>query len=114
MTDLARRGLLDDTLVIWGGEFGRTPIAQSGDGRDHNPYGYMMWMAGAGIRSGMVHGETDDYSYNIVRDPIHIHDLNATVLHLLGINHLRMTVKFQGIDARLTGISGEVVKAILA
>ncbi len=117
--DLQSRGLLDDTLVVWGGEFGRTVYSQgkltsSDYGRDHHPACFSMWMAGAGVRSGMVYGETDDYSYNIVRDPVHIHDLNATVLHLLGIDHKRLTFRHQGRDFRLTDIHGEVIQAVLA
>ena len=117
--DLARRGLLDDTLVVWGGEFGRTVYSQgklTADdyGRDHHPRCFSMWMAGAGIRGGTVYGETDDFSYNVVRDPVHIHDLNATVLHLLGIEHTRLTFRYQGRDYRLTDVHGNVVEGILA
>src|SRR5438105_438863 len=107
--DLKQRGLLDDTLVIWGGEFGRTIYCQGrltreNYGRDHHPRCFSIWMAGGGIRPGMVYGETDDFSYNIVRDPVHIHDMNATILHCLGIDHTRLSVKFQGLDVRLTGV----------
>lgn len=116
--ELDERGLLDDTLVVWGGEFGRTVYSQGtltadNYGRDHHPRCYSMWMAGAGVKGGTVYGETDDYSYNIVRDPVHIHDLNATVLHLLGIDHTRLTYRHQGRDYRLTDIHGEVVKGVL-
>ena len=117
--DLKQRGLLDETLVIWGGEFGRTAYVQ-GDisnpayGRDHHPRCFSMWMAGGGIRPGLSYGETDDYCYNIVRDPVHVHDLNATLLHCLGIDHERLTYKFQGRDFRLTDVHGKVVKGILA
>ena len=116
--DLQSRGLLEDTLVVWGGEFGRTVFSQgtltaTDYGRDHHPLCYSMWLAGAGIRPGTVHGETDDFSYNIVRDPVHIHDLHATVLHLLGIDHKRLTWRHQGRDYRLTDIHGEVINAIL-
>jgi hypothetical protein len=117
--DLRSRGLLEDTLVVWGGEFGRTVYSQgtlstTNYGRDHHPRCFSVWMAGAGIRRGHVHGETDDYCYNIVRDPVHIHDLNATVLHALGIDHTRLTFRYQGRDYRLTDVHGEVVKSVLA
>jgi hypothetical protein len=117
--DLKERGLLDDTLVVWGGEFGRTVYSQgrlTADdyGRDHHPRCFTMWMAGAGVNAGTVHGETDDYSYNIVRDPVHIHDLNATTLHLLGVDHTRLTYRFAGRDYRLTDVHGNVVKALLS
>ena len=119
--DLKRRGLLDDTLVIWGGEFGRTIYSQGtlrkdNYGRDHHPRCYSMWMAGGGIKGGVTHGETDEFSYNITRDPVHIRDLNATILHLLGIDHARFTVKHRGLDERLTGVQEEarVVREILS
>ncbi len=117
--ELDERGMLDDTLVIWGGEFGRTVYSQgtlTADdyGRDHHPRCYSIWLAGAGIKGGIVHGETDDYSYNIVRDPVHIHDLNATILHLLGLDHTRLTFRYQGRDYRLTDIHGEVVQGVLS
>lgn len=117
--DLEARGLLDDTLVVWGGEFGRTVYSQgsvSADnyGRDHHPRCYSVWIAGAGVKGGITYGETDDFSYNIVRDPVHIHDLNATILHLLGIDHTRLTYRHQGRDYRLTDVHGEVVKGVLA
>lgn len=106
--DLKQRGLLDETLVVWGGEFGRTvycqgELSRSNYGRDHHPRCYTMWMAGGGVKGGMVYGETDDFSYNIVRDPVHIRDLNATILHCLGIDHRRLSYSFQGLDQRLTG-----------
>lgn len=109
ITDLKQRGLLDDTLVIWGGEFGRTIYCQGGltrtnYGRDHHPRCFSVWMAGGGIKGGVVHGETDDFCYNIVRDPVHIRDLNATILHQLGINHEQLSVRYQGLDQRLTGV----------
>ncbi|WZO96515.1 DUF1501 domain-containing protein [Isosphaeraceae bacterium EP7] len=113
LTDLKSRGLLDDTLVLWGGEFGRTPTSQ-GDGRDHNPHGYTMWMAGAGIKPGMVHGATDDYGYYSVQNKVHVHDLHATILHLLGLDHTRLTFRHAGRDFRLTDVHGEVVREILA
>ena len=118
--DLKRRGLFDDTLVIWGGEFGRTIYSQGGlshenYGRDHHPRCFTMWMAGGGSRGGQIYGETDDFSYNIVRDPVHIHDFHATVLHLLGFDHERFTYRFQGLDQRLTGVEpARVVRELLA
>jgi hypothetical protein len=117
--DLKQRGLLNDTLVIWGGEFGRTIYSQ-GDltadnyGRDHHPRCYTVWLAGGGIKAGLTYGETDDFSYNIVRDPVEVYDLNATILHLLGIEHTRLIFKFQGRDYRLTDVHGQVVKPLLA
>jgi hypothetical protein len=107
--DLKQRGMLEDTLVVWGGEFGRTvycqgQLTQTNYGRDHHPRCYTMWMAGAGVKGGTVYGETDDFSYNIVRDPVHIRDINATILHLLGVDHKRLTYTFQGLDQRLTGV----------
>ena len=116
--DLKQRGLLDDTLVIWGGEFGRTSFSQGkltadGYGRDHHPGCFTMWMAGGGVKAGHVHGETDDFSYNVVRDGVHVHDLQATILHLLGIDHERLTYKHQGRRFRLTDVHGEVVSALL-
>jgi arylsulfatase A-like enzyme len=118
MADLQARGMLDDTLVVWGGEFGRTVYGQGGlqddYGRDHHGRCYSVWMAGGGIRPGVVHGETDDYGYNVVRDPVHVHDLNATLLHCLGYDHKRLTYRFQGRDYRLTDVEGNVVKEILA
>ena len=116
--DLKQRGMLDDTLIIWGGEFGRTVYGQGGVksdyGSDHHGRCYAMWMAGGGIRGGHVHGETDDYGYNIVRDPVHIHDLNATILHCLGIDHRRLTFRQQGRDYRLTDVHVNVVQSLLS
>jgi hypothetical protein len=118
--DLKQRGLLEDTLVVWGGEFGRTIYCQGGlsktnYGRDHHPRCFTMWMAGAGIKGGVVHGETDEFSYNITKDPVHINDLNATILHQMGIDHERFSVKHQGLDVKLTGVShAKPVKDILA
>ena len=114
LTDLAARGLLNETLVLWGGEFGRTPVAQGDDGRDHNPQGYTMWMAGGGVKPGIQYGATDDYGYFAVQDKVHVHDLHATMLHLLGIDHLKLTYKYAGRDFRLTDVYGEVVHDILA
>ncbi len=117
ITDLKQRGMLDDTLIIWGGEFGRTVYGQGGVkedyGRDHHGRCFSMWMAGGGIRGGYVHGETDDFGYNIVRDPVHIHDLNATVLHCLGLDHRRLTFRQQGRDYRLTDVHGNVMQSLL-
>ena len=117
--DLKQRGLLDDTLVIWGGEFGRTIYSQgrltdTDYGRDHHPRCFTMWMAGGGSKPGIVHGETDDFSYNIVKDPVHVRDFHATVLHLLGIDHERFTYKYQGLDQKLTGVEkARVITEIL-
>jgi uncharacterized protein (DUF1501 family) len=112
--DLKMRGLLDDTLVIWGGEFGRTPTAQGTDGRDHNPHGFTMWLAGGGVKRGIAHGATDDYGYYAQENKVHIHDLHATILALLGINHERLTYRYAGRDFRLTDVEGHVVKEIFA
>ncbi len=114
IADLKSRGLLDDTLVVWGGEFGRTPVAQGTDGRDHNPHGFTMLLAGGGTKGGIAHGATDDYGYYAVEDKVHIHDLHATILHLLGLNHERLTYRYAGRDFRLTDVEGEVVKGIIA
>jgi len=114
LKDLRSRGLLDDTLVIWGGEFGRTPTAQGKDGRDHNPYGFTMWMAGGGVKPGFAYGATDDYGWFAQENKVHIHDLHATVLHLLGMDHERLTHRYAGRDFRLTDIAGHVVKEIIA
>jgi hypothetical protein len=111
--DLKQRGMLNDTLVIWGGEFGRTPMSQSGDGRDHHIKGFSYMLAGGGIKGGVTYGSTDELGYAAVDKPVSVHDLHATMLRLLGVDHLRLTVKYQGIDARLTNVSGEVVKDIL-
>jgi len=117
--DLKQRGLLDDTLVVWGGEFGRTTYSQgklepTNYGRDHHGGCFTMWLAGGGIRPGFVHGETDEFCYNVVRDPVHVHDLNATLLHLLGLDHERLTFRSQGRDYRLTDVHGRIVQAIVA
>jgi len=118
--DLKQRGLLEDTLVVWGGEFGRTVYSQGNltkdnYGRDHHPRCFTMWMAGGGVKGGIEFGETDDFSYNITKDPVHINDLNATILHLMGIDHRKFTFKFQGLDQRLTGVEDHhVIKGILA
>ena len=112
--DLKTRGLLEDTLVLWGGEFGRTPTAQGSDGRDHNPEAFTMWMAGGGVKPGLSYGATDDYGYYSVENKVHFHDLHATMLHLLGLDHAKLTFKHAGRDFRLTDVHGEVVKDILA
>ncbi|MFM8734556.1 MAG: DUF1501 domain-containing protein [Pirellulales bacterium] len=118
--DLKRRGLLDDTLVIWGGEFGRTPFLQGNIndrpkwGRDHHPYAFTLWMAGAGVKPGYRYGESDDLAFNVAKDGVHVHDFQATLLHLLGIDHERMTYRFQGRDFRLTDVHGKVVRDVLA
>jgi hypothetical protein len=113
--DLKQRGLLDETLVIWGGEFGRTPMVQGGDdGRDHHPNAFSMWFAGGGMKPGLTYGETDDFAFNVIKDKVHVHDLNATLLHLLGFDHTKLTYRFQGRDFRLTDVHGEVVKALIA
>jgi hypothetical protein len=114
LTDLKARGLLEDTLVLWGGEFGRTPTSQGDDGRDHNPQGYTMWLAGGGVKGGYAHGATDDYGYYAVHDKVHVHDLHATILHLLGLDHTRLTYRYAGRDFRLTDVHGEVVKELIA
>jgi len=119
VADLKQRGMLDDTLVIWGGEFGRTVYCQgtlsaTNYGRDHHPRCFSVWMAGGGIKGGITHGETDDFSYNVVEKPVHIHDLNATILHCLGVDHERLTYRFQGRDFRLTDVHGEVAADLLA
>jgi hypothetical protein len=111
--DLKSRGLLDSTLVVWAGEFGRTPFAQGTDGRDHNPYGFTIWMAGGGIKPGHIYGSTDDYSYNIAENPVHVHDLHATVLRLLGFDHEKLTSRYNGRDFRLTDVDGKVVNPII-
>ena len=115
LTDLKARGLLEDTLVLWGGEFGRTPVAQgTTDGRDHNPEGFTMWMAGAGVKGGFHYGATDDYGYFAQRDKVHIHDMHATLLHMMGLHHEKLTYRYAGRDFRLTDVEGNPVTAILA
>ena len=114
LTDLKQRGLLDDTLVMWGGEFGRTPTAQGNDGRDHNPEGFTMWMAGGGVKRGFRYGATDEYGYYAGEDKMHVHDLHATLLHILGLDHERLTYRYAGRDFRLTDVAGDVAHGILA
>ena len=119
MQDLKQRGMLDDTLVVWGGEFGRSAysqgvITEETYGRDHHPRAFTIWLAGGGVKPGISYGETDEFSYNIVSNPVHIHDLHATMLHLLGIDHTKLTYSFQGRNFRLTDVAGRVVQDVLA
>lgn len=114
LADLKARGLLEETLVLWSGEFGRTPFAQGRDGRDHNPFGFSLWMAGGGVRGGMTYGATDEYGYKAVENKVQIHDLHATILHLLGLDHEKLTFRFGGRDYRLTDVHGRVIKPLLA
>ena len=114
LKDLKARGLLDDTLVVWGGEFGRSPTAEGSDGREHHPFGFTMWLAGGGIQGGKIHGATDEYGWHAIEDKVHVHDLHATILHLLGIDHKRLTYRWGGRDYRLTDVHGNVVQKILA
>ncbi len=114
LTDLKTRGLLEDTLVVWGGEFGRTPTAENADGRDHNPHGFTMWLAGGGVKAGLSYGRTDEYGYYGVEDKVHFHDLHATILHLMGLDHKKLTYRHAGRDFRLTDVHGEVVHKLLA
>jgi hypothetical protein len=113
LSDLKQRGLLESTLVMWGGEFGRTPAAESGTGRDHNHYGFTMWLAGGGVRGGYAHGATDEFGYQAIENKVHVHDLHATMLHLLGLDHERLTYRLAGRDFRLTDVHGKVVKELL-
>jgi uncharacterized protein (DUF1501 family) len=114
LKDLKRRGLLESTLVIWGGEFGRTPMSESGDGRDHNPWGFTMWMAGGGIKGGTTFGRTDEVGLYTIEDRVHIHDIHATILHLLGLDHEKLTFANNGRDERLTIVDGNVIRGVLA
>ena len=114
LQDLKQRGLLDDTLVLWGGEFGRTPTSQDRNGRDHNPFGFTMWMAGGGLKKGISHGETDEFGYHAVENRVSIHDLHATILHLLGLNHEELTFRYGGREQSLVSGLGDVVTDILA
>ena len=114
LTDLKSRGLFDDTLVLWGGEFGRTPTAEGNNGREHHPFGFSMWLAGGGIKGGMTHGATDEFGWHAVEDKVHVHDLHATILHLMGLDHEKLTYRHGGRDYRLTDVHGEIVKKILA
>ena len=114
LKDLRQRGLLDDTLVVWGGEFGRTPVSENGDGRDHNHYGFTMWMAGGGVKGGIAHGATDEFGFKAVDGRVGVQDIHATILHLLGLDHEKLTYRYSGRDFRLTDVSGRVVNEILA
>jgi hypothetical protein len=114
LKDLDQRGLLEDTLVVWGGEFGRTPMSESGDGRDHNPYGFTVWMAGGGVKGGTVYGATDEFGFQAVENRMHVHDLHATMLHLLGFDHEKLTFHYAGRDFRLTDVEGRVVHELIA
>jgi uncharacterized protein (DUF1501 family) len=120
LQDLKQRGLLDDTLVIWASEFGRTPLGENRPafktvtGRDHHPFAFTMWMAGGGVRGGQVIGETDELGWGIVKDPVHVNDFHATLLHLFGLDHERLTYRFQGRDFRLTDVAGKVVNSLVA
>jgi hypothetical protein len=114
LKDLKSRGLLKDTLVVWAGEFGRTPVSEAGDGRDHNPYGYTIWMAGGGVKPGFIYGATDEIGYHAIEDRMHIHDFHATVLHLLGLDHEKLTYRYSGRNFRLTDVAGVVAKKIIA
>ena len=114
LTDLKQRGMLDDTLVFWGGEFGRTPIVEGANGRDHNPQGFTMWLAGGGVKGGYAYGETDEFGYYAIKDKVHMHDLHATILHLLGIDHEKLTHRYAGRDFRLTDVYGHVAHDIIA
>jgi hypothetical protein len=114
LKDLKQRGMLDDTLVMWGGEFGRTPTAQGNNGRDHNPHAFTWWMAGGGVKSGFSYGQSDDFGFYAASDKVHVHDLHATILHLLGIDHERLTYPYGGRDFRLTDVEGNVIHQIMA
>jgi uncharacterized protein (DUF1501 family) len=114
LTDLKQRGLFGRTLVVWSGEFGRTPFAQGSDGRDHNPFAFSLWLAGGGVKGGCIYGETDEYGYKVVAGKLQVHDLHATMFHLLGIDHTKLTFRFGGRDVRLTDVHGRVIREILA
>jgi uncharacterized protein (DUF1501 family) len=114
LKDLKQRGLLDSTLVVWASEFGRTPMSQGGKGRDHNPYGFTMWMAGGGVKGGQTYGATDEFGVRAVKNPVSVNDFHATILHLLGLDHEKLTVRHNGRDERLTDVAGNVVEDVLA
>lgn len=114
ISDLKQRGLLDETLIVWGGEFGRTPTSENGNGRDHNHYGFSMWLAGGGVKGGQTYGETDEFGFRAAENPVHVHDLHATLLHLLGLDHLRLTYRYAGRDFRLTDVAGNVIQQVIA
>jgi uncharacterized protein (DUF1501 family) len=113
IADLKKRGLWDDTLIVWGGEFGRTPVVQGKNGRDHNPQGFSMVLSGGGVRSGFAYGETDEFGYYAAKDRVHMHDLHATMLHLLGIDHERLTYRYAGRDFRLTDVHGRIIDSVI-
>jgi uncharacterized protein (DUF1501 family) len=114
LRDLKSRGLLEDTLVLWGGEFGRTPVSEGGSGRDHNHHGFTVWLAGGGVKGGMTYGSTDEFGFAAMENKVHVHDLHATILHLMGLDHENLTYRYSGRDFRLTDVHGNVVKDILA
>jgi len=114
LQDLKQRGLLEDTLVVWGGEFGRTPVSEGGNGRDHNHYGFSIWLAGGGVKPGIAYGATDEFGFRAVEKRMHIHDLHATMLHLMGINHEKLTYRYSGRDYRLTDVVGNVIHDVIA
>ena len=114
LRDLKSRGLLEDTLVLWGGEFGRTPVSEGGSGRDHNHHGFSVWLAGGGVKGGMTYGSTDEFGFAAAENKVHVHDLHATILHLMGIDHEKLTYRYSGRDFRLTDVHGKVVKEIIA
>ena len=112
--DLKQRDLLKDTLIVWGGEFGRTPVAENGNGRDHNHHGFSMWLAGGGVKGGIAYGSTDEFGFAAIENKVHVHDLHATILHLMGLDHEKLTYRYSGRDFRLTDVHGTVVKDIMA
>jgi uncharacterized protein (DUF1501 family) len=114
LRDLKHRGLLDETLVVWGGEFGRTPASEGAKGRDHNNHGFSMWLAGGGVKGGMIHGATDEFGFAAVENRMHVHDLHATLLHLMGIDHEKLTYRYSGRDFRLTDVEGTIAHAVVA
>ena len=114
LNDLKQRGLFEDTLVVWSGEFGRTPFAQGANGRDHNPFGFSLWMAGGGVRGGTAVGATDEFGYKAIQDKLRIHDLHATMLHLLGVDHKKLTYRWSGRDMRLTDVHGKLISGVLS
>jgi uncharacterized protein (DUF1501 family) len=113
IADLKQRGMLDDTLIVWGGEFGRTPVSENGNGRDHNPHGFCMFFAGGGARGGTAYGQSDEFGFKAAVDKMHVHDIHATILHLLGIDHEKLTYRYAGRDYRLTDVHGRVPRAIV-
>jgi uncharacterized protein (DUF1501 family) len=114
MTDLKRLGMFDDTLILWGGEFGRTPASEGGTGRDHNHYGFSVWLAGGGVRGGTVYGSTDEFGFKAAENPVSVHDLHATMLHLMGFDHEKLTYRYAGRDFRLTDVHGRLINEIIS